>query len=91
MSQLAARFTGTQGRFAYDVEFAAPAHGVTALFGPSGCGKTTVLRCIAGLERPASGDLSLGEERWHDAQRFVPAHRRPIGRSDRFAAHRTRL
>lgn len=25
---------------------------VTVLFGPSGCGKTTVLRCLAGLERP---------------------------------------
>jgi molybdate transport system ATP-binding protein len=25
---------------------------VTVLFGPSGSGKTTVLRCLAGLERP---------------------------------------
>ena len=79
MNRLTARFSGTQGRFAFDVDFTAPAQGVTALFGPSGCGKTTVLRCIAGLERPASGHLSLGDECWHDAQRFVPAHRRPIG------------
>ena len=79
MNQLAARFAGQQGRFAFDVEFTAPAHGVTALFGPSGCGKTTVLRCIAGLERPARGHLTLGDDCWHDGQRFVPAHRRPIG------------
>ncbi len=30
------------------------------LLGPSGCGKTTTLRCIAGLETPTSGELSIG-------------------------------
>ena len=33
----------------------APAGRVVALLGPSGCGKTTLLRCIAGLERPDAG------------------------------------
>jgi len=34
-----------------------PKSGITALSGPSGCGKTTLMRCIAGLERPQQGSI----------------------------------
>lgn len=46
-----------------------PARGrsVTVLFGPSGCGKTTVLRCLAGLDRPAEGTIRFGAETWFSA------------------------
>jgi ABC-type Fe3+/spermidine/putrescine transport system ATPase subunit len=35
---------------------------ISVLLGPSGCGKTTLLRCVAGLERPDSGHIYIGEE-----------------------------
>jgi molybdate transport system ATP-binding protein len=40
---------------------------VMVLFGPSGSGKTTILRCLAGLDRPQEGFIRFGEQVWFDA------------------------
>jgi ABC-type sugar transport system ATPase subunit len=40
-----------------------PSPSLVVLVGPSGCGKTTLLRLIAGLETPTSGEIYLGDER----------------------------
>jgi len=40
---------------------------VTVFLGPSGSGKTTVLRCLAGLERPQGGHIRFGDRVWFDA------------------------
>jgi iron(III) transport system ATP-binding protein len=50
-----------------------------ALLGPSGCGKTTLLRVIAGLERPDAGVVVIGGDTVEAPGRFVPPERRRIG------------
>jgi ABC-type Fe3+/spermidine/putrescine transport system ATPase subunit len=60
--------------------FAAPGRTVT-LLGPSGCGKTTTLRCIAGLEVPTAGRITIGDRVVYDDATgiFVEPERRNIG------------
>ena len=51
---------------------------VVTLLGPSGCGKTTTLRCIAGLEAPDGGTISIDNQTVFRAGTNVPTHKRPI-------------
>jgi iron(III) transport system ATP-binding protein len=53
--------------------------GFVTLLGPSGCGKTTTLRCIAGLEDPDGGRISIGDRAVVDGARRVPPNRRDAG------------
>jgi iron(III) transport system ATP-binding protein len=50
-----------------------------ALLGPSGCGKTTLLRAVAGLDRPDAGTIEIAGEIVEAPGTFVPPERRRIG------------
>jgi iron(III) transport system ATP-binding protein len=61
------------------VDLVVPAGRVTAVLGPSGCGKTTLLRTIAGFERPDAGTVTIGGREVSSATAVVPPERRRIG------------
>lgn len=58
-----------------DVSFGVEKGHLAALLGPSGSGKTTILRMIAGLDKPDSGDILINSARVND----VPGSKRGIG------------
>ena len=64
-----------------DVSFRIAAGEIVVLLGPSGCGKTTTLRCIAGLEHPTGGSISIGGDEVAAPERgiHVPPRLRNIG------------
>lgn len=78
---IVAYFQLEYGEFRFAVDLTLPGSGVTVLLGPSGCGKTTLLRCMAGLERPPRGKLSIKGTIWQDSEKhlFVPTYRRNLG------------
>lgn len=60
-----------------DVSLNAAEGKVMALLGPSGSGKSTILRLIAGLEAPDSGQITIGDELVSSPGRMLaPEHRR---------------
>ncbi|MFD8089334.1 ABC transporter ATP-binding protein [Streptomyces malaysiensis] len=51
------------------------------LLGPSGCGKTSTMRCVAGLEEPGAGSITIGDRTIFSAADGinVAPHRRNVG------------
>ena len=68
-----------RGEFTLDVDLDCPP-GITCVMGPSGAGKSTILAVLAGLLRPDSGRVALGDEVWLDRARGVdvPVHARRL-------------
>lgn len=73
MRQINKTFDGF--RASKDVNFGVEKGHLAALLGPSGSGKTTILRMIAGLDRPDSGDILINGARVNE----IPGSKRGIG------------
>ncbi len=59
---LTKQFEGNASPAVDDLDLATTEGEYLVLLGPSGCGKTTLLRLIAGLEQPTSGEIFIGGE-----------------------------
>lgn len=65
--------------FDLDMEFSCSGNEMLVLIGPSGGGKTTLIRMLAGLEKPDRGTITFGDEVWFDGAgriNLVPRKRR---------------
>lgn len=64
-----------------DVSLDIEAGSFLTLLGPSGCGKTTLLRCVAGLEDPDSGEIFIGDKLVYSHARGIslPSGKRDLG------------
>ncbi len=75
------RFRLERPDFGLNVDLDLPTTGITVLYGASGSGKTSLLRCVAGLERPTDALIRVGPDIWQDDARgvCVPTWRRDLG------------
>ncbi|MEJ6952468.1 ABC transporter ATP-binding protein [Natronospora cellulosivora (SeqCode)] len=62
-----------------NVSFGVEEGQIVSLLGPSGCGKTTLLRLLAGLERPEKGEIILRGEPVVRKNHFISPEKRGIG------------
>ncbi len=66
LERLTRQFAGTERAAVRDLDLEVAPGEVLSLVGPSGCGKSTTLRLVAGLDRPDSGDIRIGERSVRD-------------------------
>ncbi|WP_433869157.1 ABC transporter ATP-binding protein [Saccharopolyspora sp. CA-218241] len=77
----ALELTYGEHRAVKDLDLTIPDGQSVVLLGQSGCGKTSTMRCIAGLESPSGGRITIGDRTVFDAGKAtsIPSHKRNVG------------
>lgn len=70
-----------RGPFVLELDVQCPDQGITVILGASGSGKTSLLRCVAGLERPDRARIEMGGVLWQDDSQgvYLPTWQRALG------------
>ena len=81
IKELTKTYPGSQVPAVDGINVTVPNGSLVTLLGPSGCGKTTTLRSIAGLEKPDSGSITIGDRLVFSSDKRVNVrtNRRDIG------------
>ncbi|WP_457627822.1 ABC transporter ATP-binding protein [Persephonella sp.] len=79
--KLEKRLKGSEGEFLLNVDMDIPEGSFVTIFGRSGAGKTTILRMIAGLEKPDRGFIKVGNSVYYDSSAGIdlPPQKRKVG------------
>jgi len=70
-----------RNEFHLDANFSLSKSQVTVILGASGCGKSSLLRLLAGLEKPELGSIQCHGETWFDSAKRInkPVQQRSVG------------
>ena len=79
LDRVSLTYPGTTTPAISDISFSVSEGDLVAILGPSGCGKTTVLRVIAGFERPTHGQVVIAGKTVAGAKTWVEAEHRGAG------------
>jgi iron(III) transport system ATP-binding protein len=72
-------FSAEQAPAVSNLSLSVPPGDILGLLGPSGCGKTTLLRLIAGFERPNAGTIQIGGQVVASGTSWIPPEQRQLG------------
>ena len=62
-----------------NISFSLGERDIACLLGPSGCGKTSLLRCVAGFEKPERGEVLIKDIILNNSNNYIPVEQRNIG------------